>query len=320
MKKDYTIQITRIVAMFMIMICHLVQEFDNQYVQMTSQFFNVGVFVFLFISGYLYGTKKIENPKKWLISRFFKIMMPVYIFMIFIFGLQIFVQHNFEIKYVFVYLFDLQFIFGGVLGASHLWFLTVIMLCYIITPILYKYKEKLLKNYKMLLLIIAVLASLLSYINKDVGRTFMYILLYISAYVYRNANTNKKKSKILLAIAIIGLLAIRIIAKIFLDETILYDTIIVCVTQILLAYNIYWFFNEILRNKEVEDNVVINHLDTISYYVYITHYIFMVGPVRTMGLTGNMIVNSVISVGLAWITAIVLQKISDSVYSLKRRA
>ena len=103
MKKDFVIQITRIVAMFMIIICHLVQEFDNRYIQMTSQFFNVGVFIFILISGYLYGTKKIENPKEWLKNRFFKIMIPVYVFMIFIFGLEIVVQHHFKIKYVLIY-------------------------------------------------------------------------------------------------------------------------------------------------------------------------------------------------------------------------
>ena len=110
MKKDFVIQITRIVAMFMIIICHLVQEFDNRYIQMTSQFFNVGVFIFILISGYLYGTKKIENPKEWLKNRFFKIMIPVYVFMIFIFGWEILVQHHFKIKYVLIYLFDLQFV------------------------------------------------------------------------------------------------------------------------------------------------------------------------------------------------------------------
>ncbi len=313
MKKNFVVQITRIVAMFMIIICHLVQEFENQYIQMTSQFFNVGVFIFIFISGYLYGAKKIESPKKWLIDRFFKIMIPVYIFMIFIFELEIFRGHNFQIKSVFIYLFDLQFIFGGVLGAQHLWFLTVIMLCYMLTPILYRNKEKLLKNHKIILFIIAVLAVGLSYVQQDVGRTFMYIWLYVSAYMYRNHKTDKQKSKVVLVLSIVGLFIIRIVTRAFLDGTILYNTIVVCFTQILLSYNIYWFLNEMFRNVKVENNILINHLDTISYYVYITHIMFMTGPVRTMGLTKNMFVNSVVSIGLAWVTGILLDRISRGV-------
>jgi len=309
MKKDFVIQITRIVAMFMIIICHLVQEFDNRYIQMTSQFFNVGVFIFIFISGYLYGTKNIDNPKKWIWNRFTKIMIPVYIFMIFIFGLEICVLHNFEIKYVFIYLFDLQFILGTVLGAQHLWFLTIIMICYIITPILYKNKEKLLKNYKIVLVMISILGIGLSYVQQDLGRTFLYLLLYISAYVYRNIKVDKRKSKILLGVSIIGLFAIRLVTRKFWDGTILYNTLVVCFTQILLAYNIYWFLNELFKNVKIENVLVINHLDTISYYVYITHIMFMTGPVRTMGITNNMILNSFISVGLAWITGIILYKV-----------
>lgn len=313
MKKDFVIQITRIVAMIMIIVCHLVQEFDNKYIQMTSQFFNVGVFIFIFISGYLYGTKNIDNPKKWIWHRLTKIMIPVYIFMIFIFGLEIFVQHNFGVKYLFIYLFDLQFIFGGVLGAQHLWFLTVIMICYFITPILYKNKKKLLDNYKVILLAIAILAIGLAYVEEKLGRTFFYILLYVSAYVYRNMNTNKDKSKILLMLSIIALFAIRIVARAFLDGTFFYNTIIVCSTQILLTYNIYWLLNEIFKNIEIEKNAIINHLDTISYYVYITHIMFMTGPIRTMGMTENMIVNSLITVIFAWITGVVLYQISKGV-------
>lgn len=311
MKKDCVVQITRIVAMFMIVLCHLVQEFENRYIQMISQFLNVGVFVFIFISGYLYGAKQIENSRKWLVSRFLKIMIPVYIFMIFIFGFEIFVQHNFEIKYVFVYLFDLQFVFGGVQGAQHLWFLTVIMICYMITPLLYKNKEKLLSNYKVILFVIAVLAILLSYVREEIGRTFMYILLYVSAYGYRNRRTDKEKSKILLIFSIIVLFAIRIIARKFCDGTVLYNTIVVCFTQILLTYSMYWLLDEVFKNVEIKNNAILNHFDTISYYVYITHYMFMVGPVRTMGMTQNMMINSGISVLLSWGTALILYQITN---------
>ena len=319
MKKNLVIQITRVIAMFMIIICHVVQEFDNKYLKMTGQFFNVGVFIFIFISGYLYGTKKIEKPKKWLISRFFRIMIPVYIFMIFIFGLQIFVNRNFELKYVFIYLFDVQFIFGGVLGAQHLWFLTVIMICYIITLILYRNREKLLKNFKVILLIVFAIAIVLSYINQDLGRTVMYIGLYISAYVYANINKRNKKSIMLLCLAIIGLFGIRIISRKFLDGTVLYNTIIVCFTQILLAYNIYWLINELFKNVKLNENKILNHLDNISYYIYITHMMFMTGPIRTMGITSNMFLNSFISIGLAWIMAIILCRLSNMLYDLFKK-
>ena len=187
------------------------------------------------------------------------------------------------------------------------------MICYMITPILYQKKEKLLKHSKIILVIIAALAVGFSYIKEDVGRTFMYLLLYISAYVYRNNKTDKQSSKIWLILLIMELFAVRIVARKFWDGTVLYNTIVVCLTQILLAYHIYWLLNEIFKDIKIEDNALVNHLDTISYYVYITHMMFMIGPVRTMGMTENMFINSVVTIGLAWITGVLLYRISKGI-------
>ena len=192
------------------------------------------------------------------------------------------------------------------------------MICYMITPLLYKNKEKLLSNYRVILFVIAVLAILLSYVREEIGRIFMYILLYVSAYGYRNRRNDKEKSKILLIFSIIVLFAIRIIARKFWDGTVLYNTIVVCFTQILLTYSMYWLLDEVFKNVEIKNNAMLNHFDAISYYVYITHYMFMVGPVRTMEMTQNGMINSGISVLLSWGTGIILYKIANSIVSYKR--
>lgn len=52
---------------------------------MSSQFFNVGVHIFLIISGYLYGKRKINSNTtyiKWLIKRAKRILLPLYIFLV----------------------------------------------------------------------------------------------------------------------------------------------------------------------------------------------------------------------------------------------
>lgn len=53
MKRDKTIQITRSIAMFFILMCHLLQEIDIGKLKHISLFFNVGVYIFLFISAYI---------------------------------------------------------------------------------------------------------------------------------------------------------------------------------------------------------------------------------------------------------------------------
>ena len=59
MKKDVSLQLLRIFSMLMIVLCHLCIQTKIDFFVNISQFFNVGVFVFLFLSGYLYGKKEI---------------------------------------------------------------------------------------------------------------------------------------------------------------------------------------------------------------------------------------------------------------------
>ena len=63
-KKDKSIQIIRIFSMFLIIICHIASQSNISLFHMSAQFFNVGVFIFLFISGFLYGKKEYSWPFK----------------------------------------------------------------------------------------------------------------------------------------------------------------------------------------------------------------------------------------------------------------
>ena len=86
-KYDYSIAITRIVGCVMIFLCHYVQITGNSTIAQSSQFFNVGVFVFFLISGYLYGQKNIGrgNVLQWYRKRLIKIFVPLYVVMMIIF-------------------------------------------------------------------------------------------------------------------------------------------------------------------------------------------------------------------------------------------
>ena len=54
---DYGIGFARLLAMISIVICHVFQALESP----LCYYFNVGVQVFLFISGYLYGKKRISD-------------------------------------------------------------------------------------------------------------------------------------------------------------------------------------------------------------------------------------------------------------------
>ena len=60
---DYSIALVRIVSCIMIFLCHYVQILGNPIIAQTAQFFNVGVFVFFMISGYLLGLHFLRRPR-----------------------------------------------------------------------------------------------------------------------------------------------------------------------------------------------------------------------------------------------------------------
>ena len=63
------------IVMLMIITCHVMQYYDF----FLAWWFNVGVQIFLCLSGYLYGWKKIENIIEFYRKRLLKILVPYYL-------------------------------------------------------------------------------------------------------------------------------------------------------------------------------------------------------------------------------------------------
>lgn len=62
-EKDYSISFVRVVSMFLIILTHILNQISE--VAFLAQVTNAAVYTFLFISGYLFGTKPINNNKVW---------------------------------------------------------------------------------------------------------------------------------------------------------------------------------------------------------------------------------------------------------------
>ena len=80
MNKDYSISFVRCISMIFIILCHVFQYFDKE----IAWWLNVGVQLFLFISGWLYSNKKIDNYKKFYLKEFIKILLPYYLYILII--------------------------------------------------------------------------------------------------------------------------------------------------------------------------------------------------------------------------------------------
>lgn len=117
-----SIQLIRIMAMFMIIFDHLFMGIDFPLKSLVVQISNSGTFIFLFISGFLYGKREINNWLEWYGKRILRICIPMWIFMFIDFIVEYFVWEKFEIKHVFIYMFNLQGILGVNITGASLWF------------------------------------------------------------------------------------------------------------------------------------------------------------------------------------------------------
>lgn len=311
MKRDINIQIIRVLAMFFIIICHIVQETNNKYLIMSAQFFNIGVYIFLIVSGYLYSKKNIEF-KSFYKKRFFKIIIPMYIFMLPLFIIQI-INMKFEIKYFIIYLFNLQGILGGIEGARHLWFLTAIVFCYLLLPILQVIKNK--KNNKInnfFIIFLGIISIVVCYINRTIGMQMICLFTFAIGYFYFGELYLKKNIHMIKLIGIFLIdIIFRLAMKMCLDETVTYDLIIVGITQIIASVSIMLFVRNI--NKRTIAGKLLNVFDKYSFYIYITHYFFIKGTCSVMNITSNFIINilimSILSIGYAMLLSYCTNKI-----------
>ena len=145
MKKDPVISLIRVLAMFSIIIGHYLSMININH----FQFGAIGVEIFLFISGWLYSEKQIEHCGKWLYGRCKRILVPYWIVLSFIIMLRIaFKQENPLFSVVLFYL-NLQGInkvlpsitYESITGMGHTWFLTVLMICYVLMIFIKKEKN-----------------------------------------------------------------------------------------------------------------------------------------------------------------------------------
>lgn len=328
MKKDINIQLIRIISMFFILFCHFSNEMQNNIGTALGQFFNVGVFIFLFISGYLFGKKEINNIKEWYTKRFCRIFIPVWIWTLIVNIIYAIKGQEISIVGIMAYLFNLQGFFGMTNGLEHLWFLSLIMICYLITPILYKLRNKTNKSLKYLIILagIIVISVLISYLNVRIGMYIFECTLYIFAYYYsfneEKYNLNKIKNIIFIGIMVVSMI-IRVVTKKYLDNTVIYSNFIVLLTQSLIAISIFFIIKNIkinIKNKKVIQ--CINHLDEVSFYIYIVHYIFCVGPIDIIyPMSKIYIFQVIITLIISYLLGVLLMRLTNSINNklLERR-
>lgn len=271
--------------------CHICNEASIGAIQSLGQLFNIGVQIFLIISAFCFGRQgTIDNIKFWYFKRIKRIAFPYETF--FIILAVIYIIKNVKMLWInwISCLFFVQGMHVGVLGAEHTWFMTTLMICYILTPLIEKFWKRI--QYKKTQWGILVGLLIVPFIMAYLLPNYIYFIVMCLAF------------------------ATRFIGRIMIDGTKLYNLVIVNYTHYVAAACIFMLFSIIFSKAKMLK--IVQLVDGISFEIYLCHYMFIVGPVSVMYITGNWIINSIIAVCIALLFAAILHKLSKGMRKILR--
>lgn len=324
---DTTIGITRATSVLMIIICH-VGTANN--ISSIGQLFQVGVQVFIFISGLLYGNRRIANKGNWYITRIIKLCIPTYSFVLILIAFEALFDIFPSIETLIMYLTNLQGIHHIVtdieaipliIGAEHLWFITVILLCYLIVLLLNVDKVKLFfDNHSWAIISTIIIFSIFTaFFRIRIDYFWLYLL---GIWFARKKPKLNKRNYIAISILMLIGTASRLIGKKYCDlygDTNWYINIIIPFVYNIIAV---WFYLTVSMFRKlfiVGDNnkgrtymvQLFRIIDKYSFCIYIVHYVLLQYPFNLLALTENKLLNYMFFVVAIIALSILLKVFSD---------
>lgn len=329
-KRNPAISLCRVFSMFLIILCHIIHLYTFiPGSQFLKEVLNVGVYTFLTISGYLYGQKKIDRLGRWLFQRAEKIMLPASILSMCVFAGIALVHRQFDAVSFLVYLVNIQGLAFFLPGKwiffreqsilAPLWFVTVIMLCYCLVPLLQKIRNRL-PPFRMCMVLMAVLAAACYGIGVFTGIMLYYFLTFAAGYCmgwYGEAQCIKPIPFSGYTVCTMLLQILRLWLRAVCDGTAYYQAF-VGMSHMALGIWIFGMFFLLGRflpelMQRLAQSRLVTVLDGISLYVYMTHSVFIVSALSPYKYTENLLISTVLFFLLSFASAIVLRWVAGQV-------
>lgn len=281
----------------------------------------MGVQIFLCMSGFLYGGKRIGDEIDFYIRRLKRILIPYYIILIIMSLIQLLYLDN-----VFdIYQFGLALIGRGTIeGGEHLWYVPTILMCYFLTPLLEKLQIKYVRSYiggiKIMLL-----TSILFSVYFGVFANFYnpaWITCYVLGYfigAIKSRDFSKKGGKwvvcIFAVLTIVGngtQIYVDYIGKIKFSGV--YHIIYNAgkkYNHVLLGVGIYTLLYSMFSRIHFKkmSTYILKIVDDYSYEIYLVHQFFILGPLSLLCLTSCMMLNILIAIICIIVAAFALKRI-----------
>lgn len=267
--RSISVSLIRILATLAIVLCHYLQAYDIKW----AWVFNVGVQIFLVLSGYLYGHKEISNWRIWFLNRFVKLYMPLYIFTtVFLLITKYFT--NDPVSY-------LNFLkAGGIESLGHLWFMKAIALCYIITPLL-----QFLRPYGRLVFIVVFIMGLIEYLFLQRSLfLFSWLFLYSIGYFYPSLPRIYQR----VVQVLITIIVFSATIKITWVDILNYDGVFNRAWHDMIGIFVCFCLLECIEQFNIHKiPYVLTWIDRHSFYLYITHHPILLGSLSMVPLIPN---------------------------------
>ena len=273
---------------------------------------NVGVQIFFLTSGFLYGKIEVMQPLEFYKKR----LLRVYISYILVVAVVLLIQGligtwQFNLRDVLIYACNLQeFVSTSVDGLNHLWFLAVLMICYLLVPWMQRQL-----NYKPWLSVgVVIAASFVAFLFvPKIYANCAWIMLFIAGMVYGKYETPKVSLSVLVGAAVLmaGMIPFFRWENLVDAEWAHYSVWLHCGLAILIFSAIYYLLPKIL--SENANLQVLKQIDKISYEVYLVHFPLIMGPLALLTVTPfaglNIAIILITTIALAYVCKQVVDKL-----------
>ena len=312
---DHAISAIRLLATASIVACHFLQYYGND----LAYWFNVGVQIFLIISGFLYGQKKLGDRMVWFFKNVKKILSPYYLYLLLILPIYFLFAKPFLHLGDIVHLVTMS---STIQGLGHLWYLPYILLCYFLTPFLHDLWDHCCAKGKSLfrkIIVLGVAAVLLQLIVHffvpffTAYHLFCYFVGFWLGKLYLEYGlTLFRKCAVLFVPAGILLSGIQI----YFDATpgLISQTLVPIyrfakgyirvIFAVSLFLALYLALHALISNQRLER--LLQWSNRYSYDVYLVHQFYILGPIDFLAVTKLGMANGLLVLALIVVSAVLL--------------
>ena len=303
LQQKNAITIVRVLSMLMIITCHILQSYN----QPSAFLFNVGVQIFFLLSGFLYGKIEITSIASFVKKRFIKVYIPFILVVLCCAVIYtIFNIADLSFRNIVPYLFNIQgFIGDKIEGLNHLWFLSVLMICYFITPV----AQKILKYNSIMFVMMWIIICVIEFgFVQKMQSVAAWVMLYLLG-MFWGENENKWINRTLIIISLILSIVMMHYFKMeyLIDPQMMHFSIgLHCILALCVVSVLYCS----LSKFEIRMPRWLQYCNDVSYEVYLIHHIVILGPLSLLLVTPSKAINIVLVIAITFMLSHLLNRLT----------